>query len=221
MRSATQRPSISPLTLNRTTTYPHTTKMSTMQAAADARKAKLAALKKRKTMHDNGDTSDSLEPSPAGSVTGHSCDLEHRQASKADCASLCRADKPEVFKFRNYDPATGGMRKHQRTDEQDTVEKQVEGLTEQAIAQEEAARNQELVSGPVEADLGRRRARARMRRLTLAPSPRRHAPSNLLTLAGSDQHPTEEGQLGLEAGPRAQAGQAQGQDRVGHLNSHP
>lgn len=31
-------------------------KMSTMQAAADARKAKIAALKKRKTMHDSADS---------------------------------------------------------------------------------------------------------------------------------------------------------------------
>ncbi len=51
-----------------------------------------------------------------------------------------------MFKFRNYDPETGAMRKHQRTEEEDTVEKQVEGLTEAAIAQEQATRNQELVS---------------------------------------------------------------------------
>jgi len=63
-----------------------------------------------------------------------------------DWGGVCRGDKPEVFKFRNYDPETGAMRKHQRTDEQDTVEKQVEGLTQAAISQEQLTRNQELVS---------------------------------------------------------------------------
>lgn len=36
-------------------TYRQSTRMSSMQAAADARKSKLAALKKRKTLHDSAD----------------------------------------------------------------------------------------------------------------------------------------------------------------------
>lgn len=37
-------------------------------------------------------------------------------------------------------------RKHARTDENETVEKQVEGLAEKIIAEDEAKRAQELVS---------------------------------------------------------------------------
>ncbi|GAA5903792.1 CCDC12/cwf18 family protein [Sporobolomyces salmoneus] len=87
-----------------------------LQAAADARKEKLAALKKRKTLHDSGDSA------PAQSS----------------------ADKPEVFKFRNFDPETGLARKHARTEEEETVEKQTDGLADQVIAQDEQARAQEL-----------------------------------------------------------------------------
>lgn len=53
--------------------------------------------------------------------------------------------REETFKFRNYDPETGSARKHARLDEEDTVEKQVEGLTDAAIAQDEVQRAQELV----------------------------------------------------------------------------
>ncbi|GAA5896465.1 hypothetical protein JCM5296_000673 [Sporobolomyces johnsonii] len=83
-----------------------------LQQAADARKAKLAALKKRKTLHDSAAPQD--------------------------------RDKSAVFKFRNYDPDTGTLRKHARTDEEDTVEKQVEGLADQVIAQDEHTRAQDL-----------------------------------------------------------------------------
>lgn len=54
--------------------------------------------------------------------------------------------RSEVFKFRNYDPETGTARKHTKLDEDDTVEKQVEGLAEKTIAEDEAKRAQELVS---------------------------------------------------------------------------
>ncbi|GAA5848411.1 hypothetical protein JCM8547_004507 [Rhodosporidiobolus lusitaniae] len=88
-----------------------------LQEAAEARKAKLAALKKRKTLHDTGAA---VQEGENGNDDG------------------------EVFKFRNYDPATGTARKHARTEELDTVEKAVEGLTEQAIAADEVQRAQEL-----------------------------------------------------------------------------
>ncbi|POY74329.1 hypothetical protein BMF94_2523 [Rhodotorula taiwanensis] len=92
-----------------------------LQEQADARKAKLAALKKRKTLHDSG------APQPAGAAAADDDD-----------------DRQEVFKFRNYDPETGKARKHARTDENDTVEKQVEGLAERAILEDEIRRAQEL-----------------------------------------------------------------------------
>ncbi|GAA5896295.1 hypothetical protein JCM8208_001839 [Rhodotorula glutinis] len=88
-----------------------------LQEAADARKQKLAALKKRK----------------AAALTG-----------QRDPADADDTNDAEGFKFRNYDPDTGKARKHARTDEADTVEKQVEGLADQAIAQDELQRAQEL-----------------------------------------------------------------------------
>lgn len=56
--------------------------------------------------------------------------------------------RPEVFKFRNFDPETGLARKHARTEESETVEKQTDGLADEVIAQDEQARAQELVSPP-------------------------------------------------------------------------
>lgn len=92
-----------------------------LQEAAEARKAKLAALKKRKTLHDSGAPADDAHHQPDTSAEQH-----------------------QVFKFRNYDPETGTARKHARTDDDDTVEKQVEGLAEKAILQDEIQRAQEL-----------------------------------------------------------------------------
>ncbi|GAA5942722.1 hypothetical protein JCM3775_005026 [Rhodotorula graminis] len=89
-----------------------------LQEAAEARKQKLAALKKRK----------------AAALTGT------KDSADADDNN----PDAEGFKFRNYDPDTGKARKHARTDEADTVEKQVEGLADQAIAQDELQRAQEL-----------------------------------------------------------------------------
>ncbi|GAA5885313.1 hypothetical protein JCM6882_009566 [Rhodosporidiobolus microsporus] len=90
-----------------------------LQEAAEARKAKLAALKKRKTLHDSG-------------------------APAANGAGAEDGEDGEPFKFRNYDPETGTLRKHARTDEHDTVEKQVEGLTDRIIAEDQLQRAQEL-----------------------------------------------------------------------------
>lgn len=54
--------------------------------------------------------------------------------------------RKEVFRFRNYDPATGGARKHARTEELETVEAQVEGMASRVIAEDELRRAQELVN---------------------------------------------------------------------------
>ncbi|KWU46446.1 hypothetical protein RHOSPDRAFT_31900 [Rhodotorula sp. JG-1b] len=72
-----------------------------LQEAAEARKAKLAALKKRKTLHDSAAPADDAHQHPDPTAERH-----------------------QVFKFRNYDPETGTARKHARTDDDDTVEKQ-------------------------------------------------------------------------------------------------
>lgn len=75
--------------------------------------------------------------------------------------------REETFKFRNYDPETGTARKHARLDEEDTVEKQVEGLTDAAIAQDEAQRAQELVRALTMQPKARRDLRGRMLTLLL------------------------------------------------------
>jgi len=51
-----------------------------------------------------------------------------------------------LMKSRNFDPASRTVRKHVRDDdmEQDTVEKEVKGLAEKIIAEDEARRGQEL-----------------------------------------------------------------------------
>lgn len=51
---------------------------------------------------------------------------------------------PFVFKQRNYDPETRTLKKHEG-EENDTVEKAVEGLAERIIAEDEERRAQDLV----------------------------------------------------------------------------
>ena len=56
-------------------------------------------------------------------------------------------DKP-VIKNRSFDPVTRTLRKHDRTEDavmEDTVEKNVDGLVEKIIAEDEERRSQELV----------------------------------------------------------------------------
>lgn len=53
---------------------------------------------------------------------------------------------PVLLKQRNFDPETRTLRKRDQTDvEEDTVERNVEGVAEQIIAEDEARRQQELV----------------------------------------------------------------------------
>lgn len=60
------------------------------------------------------------------------------------CTYQSAFGRAEVFRFRNYDPETGSARKHARLEEKDTVEKQVEGLAEKVITEDEARRAEEL-----------------------------------------------------------------------------
>lgn len=54
--------------------------------------------------------------------------------------------KPFAFKPRNYDPETRTIKKRALGDEEDdTVEKAVEGLAERIIAEDEERRAQDLV----------------------------------------------------------------------------
>ncbi|KAG8970794.1 hypothetical protein FRC03_000011 [Tulasnella sp. 419] len=80
-----------------------------LQAASEARKERLIALKRRKE--------------------GHSTD----------------SNGEFRFRVRNYDPETKTIAKHKNMDEeQDTVEKAVEGVAEMIITEDEERRNQQL-----------------------------------------------------------------------------
>ena len=58
------------------------------------------------------------------------------------------SSKP-LIQSRNFDPESRSVRKHAQTEDdamQDTVEKEVKGLAEQIIAEDETRRAQELAS---------------------------------------------------------------------------
>lgn len=118
-------------------------------------------------------------------------------------------------------------------EEEDTVEKQVEGLAERVIAEDEARRAEELVSRRTSLELELQgRAQSRVGRLksccpalfltlTRVVFDWGRTLTRLALLAGPHQHSTEEAQLGPQARSRPQAHQAQGQDGHGHLPAHP
>jgi len=83
--------------------------------AAEARKARINALRRRKA----GEGGDDLN------------DMNSEES---------------IIKGRNYDPVSRTLRKRARDDdmEQDTIEKEVEGLAEKIIAEDETRRAQEL-----------------------------------------------------------------------------
>jgi cwf18 pre-mRNA splicing factor len=88
-------------------------------------------------------------------------------------------DEP-VIKNRNFDPITRTLRKHDRTEDavmEDTVEKNVDGLAEKIIAEDEERRAQELVCC----------------HLNL------HTLFNCLRLSGYFQHCTKAAELGFKA----------------------
>jgi coiled-coil domain-containing protein 12 len=97
--------------------------------ASEARKARLIALRKRK----------------AGETVG-GCVLFHSNWHVVvDWHSL--SDEP-IIKNRNYDPESRTLKKRTREDDammQDTVEKDVEGLAQNIIIEDEQRRAQELV----------------------------------------------------------------------------
>jgi coiled-coil domain-containing protein 12 len=112
-----------------------------LQEAALSRKEKLAALKKRKELHDDS----SADPSPSTTPDVPYVSLSSPALNATDKKERMTIRK-EVFRFRNYDPATGGARKHARTEELETVEAQVEGMASRVIAEDELRRAQELVN---------------------------------------------------------------------------
>lgn len=101
--------------------------------ASEARKARLVALRRRKAGEESNAYALQMFQ------IWISCLLVEREFR----------DEP-VIKNRNFDPTTRTLRKHDRTedDTEDTVEKNVDGLAEEIIAEDEERRAQELVCRP-------------------------------------------------------------------------
>ena len=64
------------------------------------------------------------------------------------CLTTSQLERQPVLSSRNFDPASRTLRKRNADDDDmdDTVEKNVEGLADAIVAQDEEARAQELVS---------------------------------------------------------------------------
>lgn len=102
-----------------------------LQEASDARRERLIALRQRKLGQEDPEKAYVLLPTPP--------------CPTAD-ARLCHSKEPFRFRQRNFDPETRTLKKHTKaTEEDDTVEKAVDGLAEKIIAEDEERRQQELV----------------------------------------------------------------------------
>lgn len=99
-----------------------------LQEASEARKARLVALRNKKEGYANDDNGCVVH----GSATSI--------CSRVPCSG-------SVLLNRNFDPETRTLRKHTQNERltQDTVEKDVEGMAEKIIAEDEQRRAQELV----------------------------------------------------------------------------
>lgn len=98
--------------------------------ASEARKARLAALRNRKAGDDAGE-----EYIPRLYLNAHA------NGNVADRTTT-------ILKTRNFDPETRTLRRRAAVDEDmtDTVEKDVAGLAEKIITEDEQRRQQELVT---------------------------------------------------------------------------
>ena len=96
--------------------------------ASEARKARLIALRRRK----------------AGEVDGYDIRIPRGAVLISSCCS-----DGSIIKNRNYDPESRTLKKHTHEDAlalEDTVEKNVQGLAQKIILEDEQRRAQELVS---------------------------------------------------------------------------
>lgn len=90
-----------------------------LEDAAKSRKERLLALRKRREGEVPGETAGEIE------------------------------DKPiSILRHRNYDQETGGFKARTKEDDErtETVEKLVSGVSEQVLAEEEAKREEDVVS---------------------------------------------------------------------------
>ncbi len=101
--------------------------------ASEARQARLIALRKRK----------------AGESVSQTCVILYTNWVCLQLRSffLYRGEVEPVVKHRTYDPETKTLKKHAPDDDfdMDTVEKEVDGLAEQIIKEDEERRAQDLV----------------------------------------------------------------------------
>lgn len=100
-----------------------------LEAASASRKAKLDLLRKRKADEEAGVAAPSRAIAPAGSDE----DEDMGAAVKRS--------------FRNFDPNSRQAKKH-RQEVLDTIEKDVQGVQERIIKEDELKRKEELVSVP-------------------------------------------------------------------------
>lgn len=106
--------------------------LMSLAAASESRKERLIALRNRKL-----------------GQTGATTDGDEYEKVISPLWPINHVYRPGTFRFkqRNYDPETRTLRKRTQDDtEEDTVERQVDGLAEKIIAEDEERRAQELVN---------------------------------------------------------------------------
>jgi cwf18 pre-mRNA splicing factor len=117
----------------------------------------------------------------------------------ANSSRTSRGEANDVLSNRNFDPQTRTLRKHQAdTEMEDTVEKNVQGLAEHILVQDEAKRAQDLVK-----DVFRR---------TFNPIQ--------LTRAGSSEYRAETAELGSQKGNGKETSKIRKADSASYSYAH-
>jgi len=106
---------------------------------SEARKERLIALRRRKLGQE-----DHVE----GQQNGAKYVFFHGCIQRLTVVHYGFRKEPFRFRQRNFDPETRTLVRHSKLEGEleDTVEKRIDGLAEQIIAEDEEKRNQELVS---------------------------------------------------------------------------
>jgi hypothetical protein len=155
-----------------------------LAAASEARKARLLALRKKRTGEDVEDS----RYVPHVFARAYT-DSSHTSSGEAN----------DILSNRNFDPQTRTLRKRQAdTEMEDTVEKNVQGLAEHILVQDEAKRVQDLVKDVF--------------RCTFY--------LIQLTRAGSSEYRAETTELGSQKGNGKEAGKIRKADSASHSYAH-
>jgi coiled-coil domain-containing protein 12 len=108
--------------------------MATLESAASERKAKLLALRAQRDGKRKAGDEPLEDAAPAYAAARLSC---------------LRSTPGSSIVHRAYDQSTNAAKRHDRAEEEDTVEKAVEGLSQQIVAEDAERRQEDLVStGP-------------------------------------------------------------------------